>query len=105
MFLLVAGGILAIGGMASTFSAPVSRTGTRTVINSCPGCGRTTFPNMKKCVCGQVLATTDDSIQLKQGIGNALAPAGDTIEQLERLIALKERGALSEQEFQQQKSK
>jgi hypothetical protein len=107
MFLLVAGGILAVAGVASAFSVPVPRTEATAsaVTTNCPSCGRLVFPNMTKCGCGQILITANDFLHAKEEIGKPIVPAGDTIEQLERLTALKERGALSDHEFQQQKSK
>lgn len=40
---------------------------------------------------------------VKTGIVNSPTTSGNSIEQLERLAALKERGVLSDEEFQQQK--
>ncbi|MDD5336443.1 MAG: SHOCT domain-containing protein [Rhodoferax sp.] len=76
------------------------------MFNKCPKCGEHNLLQATKCEhCGCLLGkqTSINPTTVKTGIVNSPTTSGNSIEQLERLAALKERGVLSDEEFQQQK--
>lgn len=108
MFLLVAGGILAVGGAFAAFNDSDTQADADTGTNKCPSCGRYNFLEATSCeYCSHVLTKplSDNVAKTRSDIVNPSVSTGNYIEQLERLASLKERGALSDEEFQQQKEK
>ncbi len=108
VLLLVVGGILAIGGAFWAFNAPKTQAEVDAGTNKCPKCGCYNFLEAKKCEeCGHSLSklASSDPATTQPEIVNSPTPSGNSIEQLERLAALKDRGVLSDEEFQQQKRK
>lgn len=112
MFLLFAGGFLAVAGAFAAFNASEAEAKADAGTNKCPSCGRYNYLEATKCeFCGHSLSklASIDPATTKPEIVNpptpTPTPSGNSIEQLERLAALKERGMLSDEEFQQQKRK
>jgi len=108
LVLLIVGGVAAVSGAISAYHAPNTQAAAEEGTSKCPSCGRYNFREATNCVnCGQSLATLAASTPAgtSSEIIGSLKHSHNIIEEMERLAALKERGVLSDEEFQQQKGK
>lgn len=109
--LVVLGVLATIGGIFAIISPPFSAFQkeliTDALISKCPNCGAYNHPGAAFCKkCEHALNKAAASVPLRNPTSPPpLSPQEEVIERLERLLSLRERGALSDEEFQQEKSK
>jgi hypothetical protein len=107
VFILIIGGLMVLGGTIAAIleSKRTPHATSNSATGQCPNCAKYNYPDANQCAfCGASLSQAKTADRVHSAPASA-KPASNSLEELERLAALKERGVLSNEEFEQQKKK